>query len=46
LTLWELAAAIDGYNKAQGGEASTEAPSDEEFDRMLELLDHSQATKQ
>jgi hypothetical protein len=46
LTLWELAAAIDGHNKAQGGDVPMEAPSDDEFEQMLEAYDHSQATEQ
>ncbi|MGY3527694.1 phage tail assembly chaperone [Bradyrhizobium sp. USDA 4452] len=35
VTLWELVAAIDGHNRANDGEEQIEAPSDDEFDRML-----------
>ena len=34
-TLWELAAAVAGYNRVHGGEAQPEAMSSEEFDDML-----------
>lgn len=33
MTLWELAAAIDGYNRAQGGEGKPSPPSDDDFER-------------
>lgn len=37
VTLWEIVAAVDGYNRANGGEAPIEPPTDEEFDAMLGL---------
>lgn len=35
MTVWELAACIDGYNAAQGGEAQPEPPTPDEFDAMI-----------
>jgi len=35
MTMWELAACVEGYNAANGGEAAIEPPTDEAFDRML-----------
>lgn len=36
-SLWEIVAAIDGYNRVQGGEGGKiEPPSDDEFDELLE----------
>jgi hypothetical protein len=36
-SLWEISAAVDGYNRAHGGEdAKIEPPSDDEFDELLE----------
>jgi hypothetical protein len=36
MTMWELAASIDGFNLANGGELPLEPPSNDEFDAMLE----------
>lgn len=36
MTLWELSAAVDGWNRANGGQDELEPPSPEEFDAMLE----------
>jgi len=46
MTVWELAACIDGVNAANNPESKLEAPSEEEFEKMLEDYDHSQATAQ
>jgi len=46
MTMWELAACIDGVNTMNNPEASIEPPTDEEFERMLESYDVSQATRQ
>lgn len=35
MTPWELAACVQGHNRAQGGDAPLKPPSDEAFDRML-----------
>lgn len=35
MTLWEMAAAIDGYNLANGAEAPLPPPTDAEFDALL-----------
>ena len=34
MTLWELAAAIEGYNRANGAEDKPAPPSDEEFEAL------------
>lgn len=44
--MWELAACVDGVNSANSPEEKLEAPTDEEFERMLENYDHLQAVKQ
>jgi len=36
MSLWQFAACIEGYNKAQGGEDKPEPMSSDEFDAMLE----------
>jgi len=46
MTLWELAACIDGINYANNPEGKLEPPTDEEFAAMLEAYDHAQATRQ
>lgn len=33
---WQLAAQLEGWNQAQGGEAKSTPPSDEEHDALLE----------
>lgn len=38
LSLWELAACIDGFNAANGVEEMPEAPSPSEFYEMLDRL--------
>lgn len=35
LSLWELAAAIDGHNRSQGADEPVESMSDAEFAEML-----------
>ncbi|UEM17346.1 hypothetical protein J4G43_025790 [Bradyrhizobium barranii subsp. barranii] len=35
LSLWEIVAFIDGYNRANADPEKPEAPSDDEFDAML-----------
>lgn len=46
MTVWELAACIDGVNFANDPEKKHEPPTDEEFEAMLEQYDHLIATKQ
>ena len=46
MTLWELAACIDGFNYANNPDKKVEPPSDEEFEKMLEAWDEINATKQ
>jgi hypothetical protein len=36
MTVYELAACVDGYNLAHGGEPPPEPPSEEEFEAMKE----------
>lgn len=35
MTSWELAACVDGYNMAHGGEQEPEAPTTEEYEDMI-----------
>lgn len=35
MTLWELSAAVDGWNRANGAQDSLEPPTEEEFEDML-----------
>lgn len=35
-SLWELVAAIDGHNRANGGDAPLDPPTDAEMDALLE----------
>jgi len=46
MTMWELAACIEGVNVANNPEQKLEAPTDEEFDKMLEEYDHLRAPVQ
>jgi hypothetical protein len=46
MTLWELAACIDGVNYVNNPDPKVEPPTDEEFERMLVDYDHLRATKQ
>jgi hypothetical protein len=46
MTLWELAACIEGVNYANNPDRKVEPPTDEEFDKMLEAWDELNATKQ
>jgi len=34
--MWELAACVDGINRANGAEANPEPPSNDDFDLMVE----------
>jgi len=36
MSLWEFAAAIDGWNAANGGETAVEPMTADEFDAMVE----------
>ncbi len=36
MTVWELAACVQGYNRSQGAAAPVDPPSNEEFDAMVE----------
>lgn len=44
--MWELAACVEGVNYANNPDKSVEPPTDEEFDKMLEMWDEQYATKQ
>ena len=35
-TLWELAASVEGHNRAQGAEPEPDAPTPEEFEAIIE----------
>lgn len=35
-SLWEFACAVDGWNRAHGGDDRPGPPSDAEFDAMME----------
>jgi hypothetical protein len=35
-SFWQFAAAVDGWNRVHGSAPKPEAPSDADFDRMLE----------
>lgn len=36
MTFWQMGACIAGFNKANGGEEKIPAPTDAEFDALLE----------
>lgn len=38
MSMWQFAAAVDGWNRAQGGEEPISAPSTEEFYDMVARL--------
>jgi len=38
MTLWELAACVDGWNASQGAEPTIEAPTAEEYYDLVERL--------
>jgi hypothetical protein len=42
-SFWQFAAAVDGWNKVHGGEPTPEAPSDLDFDAMLEASAEAEA---
>jgi hypothetical protein len=44
-SIWQFAAAVDGWNKVHGGETKPEAPSDAEFDAMIEASAEAEARK-
>lgn len=44
--MWELAACVDGVNRANNPEEKLEPPTDEEFDAMLQEFDHLIAPRQ
>ena len=35
-SIWQFAACVDGWNRVHGSEPKPEAPSDAEFDAMLD----------
>ena len=35
MTLWEFAAASEGWSRANGGESKIESPTEEEHDRLM-----------
>jgi hypothetical protein len=43
--MWQFAACVDGWNKAHGGEPKLEAPSDDEFDAMIEASAEAEARR-
>jgi hypothetical protein len=45
LSLWQFAAAVDGWNAVHGAEPQAEAPSDAEFDAMVEASAEQEARK-
>jgi len=46
MTMWELAACVDGVNYANNPDKTIEPPSSEEFDQMLLDYDHLRAPVQ
>lgn len=44
--MWELAVCVDGVNRANAPEVQLEAPTDEEFEKMLLDYDHLRAPVQ
>ena len=40
-SFWQFACAVDGWNRVHGSEPKPEAPSDAEFDRMIEACGRS-----
>jgi len=38
MSLWEFAAAVEGWNRSQGAEESVEAPTAEEFHDLVKRL--------
>jgi len=46
MTIWELAACIDGFNAANTVQDQLAPPTDEEFEKMLEAYDIAHATRQ
>jgi len=45
LSFWQFAACVDGWNTAHGGEPKPEAPSNDEFDAMIEASAEAEARK-
>jgi hypothetical protein len=45
MTMWELAACIDGVNQANSPSTNVEPPTDEEFEAMLAQYEHLIGTK-
>jgi hypothetical protein len=46
MTMWELTACVDGYNRANSSGPDLAPPTDEEFSQMLEAYDVAEATRQ
>ena len=45
-SIWQFAAAVDGWNRVHGGgEQKAEAPSDAEFDALLDASAEHEARK-
>ena len=44
-SLWQFAACVDGWNKTHGAEPTPEAPSDAEFDAMIEASAEAEARR-
>ena len=44
-SLWQFAAAVDGWNRAHGAEPKATAPSDDEFDRMVDAAAEREARR-
>jgi hypothetical protein len=44
-SFWQFAAAVDGWNRVHGAEPKPEAPSDDEFDAMIEASADAEARR-
>jgi hypothetical protein len=44
-SFWQFGAAVDGWNRVHGAEPKPEAPSDAEFDAMVEASAEAEAHK-
>lgn len=40
MTLWEYAAAVDGWVKANGGKSASETISDHDYERLVEMTQY------
>ena len=44
-SLWQFAAAVDGWNRAHGADPKVAAPSDAEFDHMVDAAAEREARR-